>query len=86
MDSNGYGDFDRIRIFIKSLNGVPKTNITRQIFGPLLYSTNDDRGLRFPVVLPEKTTFELIIVQMDTFKSVKKYNGKSYLSLTEASN
>ena len=38
----------------------PKTNITRQIFGPLLYSTNDDRGLRFPVVLPEKTTFELI--------------------------
>jgi len=86
-DSDGYADFDKIRIFIKSLNGVPKTNITRQIFGPLLHSTYDlGIGLRFPVVLPEKTTFELITVQWDIKSSIKKYNGKSYLSLVESSN
>ena len=85
IDSEGYFDSEDIRIFIKSLNGVPKTNITRLIFGPLLYGSDGRFGLRFPIVFPEKTTFELITVQ-GKLSSKKKYNGKSYLSLVESSN
>ena len=84
-DSNGNADSDEIRIFIKSLNGVSKTNITRQIFGPLLHRTGGFFGSRFPVVFPEKTTFELITFQGE-LKFMKKYSGKSYLSLVESSN
>jgi len=37
--------------------------------------------------LPEKTTFELISLEGDIMDNdIKKFNGKSYLSLTEASN
>jgi hypothetical protein len=70
-----------VRIFFKSLNGVQKTNITRNIYGPRL----DHDCL--PLVLPEKTTFELISLEGDDLgKDIKKFNGKAYLSLTEASN
>tara|TARA_B110000003_G_scaffold274723_1_gene315393 strand:+ start:1000 stop:1731 length:732 start_codon:yes stop_codon:yes gene_type:complete len=87
LRKDSYGTFftDEIRIFIKSLNGVSKTNITRRIFGPLLHRTTGFFGHRFPVVFPEKTTFELITFQGD-LESLKKYNGKSYLSLVESSN
>ncbi len=70
-----------VRIFFKSLNGVQKTNITRNIYGPRIDIAH------LPLVLPEKTTFELISVEYDNIGiDTKKYNGKSYLSLVESSN
>ena len=76
-----YSDVNVVRIFFKSLNGVQKTNITRNIYGPSFTNT------KLPLVLPEKTTFELISVEYSNIGiDTKKYNGKSYLSLVESSN
>jgi len=80
-EGENYYISSRVRIYFKSLNGVQKTNITRNIYGPQLHNDN------LPLVLPEKTTFELISLEGDIMDNdIKKFNGKSYLSLVESSN
>ena len=50
-----------IRIFLKDLNGIEKTNYTKNIYGTQLFrSTNASTVIPYPIILPEKTTFNLI--------------------------
>jgi|TARA_B110000305_G_C19071973_1_gene462084 hypothetical protein len=85
VDNRGYLiDSEDVRIFIKKLNGVQKTNFVRNIYGPQLYRTGGAE-ISYPIVFPEKTTFDLITLK-GSAGSLKKYSGKSYLSLVESDN
>jgi hypothetical protein len=84
--SNNRYDGEDIRIFFKSINGVAKTDLTKNLYGTQLYrSTNASTTVGMPIIMPEKTTFELII----TFGSIGKlklYNSTGYLSIIETDN
>jgi hypothetical protein len=77
-------DTEDVRIFIKKLNGVQKTNFVINMYGPQLYRSGKP-VLSYPLVFPEKTTFDLITLK-GRIGSLKKYSGKSYLSLVESDN
>jgi hypothetical protein len=75
-----------IRIFLKDLNGIEKTNYTKNIYGTQLFrSTNASTVIPYPIILPEKTTFNLIILKGD-LGSPQLYGGKAYISLVETDN
>lgn len=75
-----------ISIFFKSINGVSKTDISKNLYGAKLYSTSG-LSLEMPIVLPEKTIIELIIIYNDFNEDAKKvFNGSGYMSIIETDN
>jgi hypothetical protein len=75
------------RVLLKSLNGVVKTDITKNQFGTQLFmSTDASLAISMPLILPEKTTFELILMSGDAFSDIKLYSGKGYLNIIETDN
>jgi hypothetical protein len=75
-----------IRIFLKDLNGIEKTNYSKNIYGTQLFrSSNASTVITYPIILPEKTTFNLIILKGD-LGSPQLYKGKAYISLIETEN
>jgi hypothetical protein len=77
---------DDIRIFIKDLNGVQKTDYLKNIYGTQLYrSSNASTVIPYPIIFPEKTTMTLIVLKGD-LGSLKEYDGKAYISLIEIDN
>lgn len=75
-----------VRIFVKDLNGLEKTNYLNNIYGTQLYrSTNASSVIPYPIMFPEKTTFNLIILKGDT-GNLQLHNGKAYISLIEIDN
>ncbi|MEY3048292.1 MAG: hypothetical protein RL365_330 [Bacteroidota bacterium] len=79
----GYKD---IRIFLKDLNGIEKTNYIKNIYGTQLFrSTNGSTVIPYPIIFPEKTTFNLIILKGD-LGSLQLYGGKAYISIVETDN
>ena len=73
----------RIRIFLKELNGVEKTNYLKNIYGPQLYFTK--LTFPYPIIFPEKTTFSFVILKGD-LKNLQLYDGFGYMSLIEIDN
>jgi hypothetical protein len=55
------------RIFLKSINNI---NFK---FGPLLYYYNTGLTISYPLVFPEKTTFELEMIDLSGNKAVMSY-------------
>ena len=83
---NSYDNSLDIRIFLKDLNGIEKTNYIKNIYGTQLYrSTNASTVIPYPIIFPEKTTFNLIIHKGD-LGSLQLYGGKAYISLVETDN
>lgn len=75
-----------VRIFVKDLNGIEKTNYLNNIYGTQLYrSTNASTVIPYPIMFPEKTTFSLIILKGD-IGTLQLHNGKAYISLIEIDN
>ena len=75
-----------IRIFLKEMNGVEKTNYSKNIYGPQFYqSFTTNSMITYPVLLPEKTTFKLSILKGGPGNFVE-YSGKAYISLIEVDN
>jgi hypothetical protein len=75
-----------VRVFIKELNGIEKTNYSKNIYGTQLYrSTNASTVIPYPIVFPEKTLFSLVILKGD-LGSLQLHNGKGYISLIEVDN
>ena len=75
-----------IRIFLKDMNGIEKTNLTKNIYGVQLFRSSDaSTVIPYPIILPEKTTFNLIILKGD-LGNPQLYNGKAYISLIETEN
>jgi hypothetical protein len=83
---NEYTNSSAIRIFIKDLNGVEKTNYQKNIYGTQLYrSTDASMTIPFPIIFPEKTTFSLVIVKGD-LGNLQLHNNSSYISFIEVDN
>jgi len=75
-----------VRIFIKTLNGDIKTDFAGNRFGPQVFqSTNTAATISYPIVLPEKTTFSLIIIKGDPGKCTM-FDGTGYMSFYEVTN
>ena len=75
-----------IRIFLKDLNGIEKTNYVKNIYGTQLFrSSNASTVIPYPIIFPEKTSFNLIILKGD-LGSLQLYGGNAYISLVETDN
>ena len=75
-----------IRIFLKDLNGKEKTIFTKNIYGPQLFRSSDATTvIPYPFILPEKTTFNLLILKGD-LGSPQMYGGVGYLNIIETDN
>jgi hypothetical protein len=83
---NEFANEEDIRIFLKDLNGVQKTDYLKNKYGTQLYrSSNASTVIPYPIIFPEKTRFNLIVLSGD-LGSLKEYNGKAYISLMEITN
>jgi hypothetical protein len=81
-----YFDYLDVRIFLKELNGVEKTNYIKNIYGTQLYrSTDAATVIPYPIIFPEKTTFNLIILKGD-LGFLQLHGGAAYISLVETDN
>lgn len=85
-DENGTVTTLPIRIFIKTLNGDIKTDFEGNRFGPQVFqSDNTAATVAYPLVLPEKTSFSLVLVKGDP-GSCSAYDGTAYMSYYEVTN
>lgn len=76
-----------VRIFLKELNVVEKTNYIKSIYGTQLYrSSNASTVIPYPLVFPEKTTFSLINLKGSNLGEVLLYNGSAFISFIEVDN
>jgi len=86
LKKNELNNTSSIRIFIKDLNGVEKTNLVKHIYGTQLYrSSGGLSGFSYPIIFPEKTTFNLIVVKGD-LGNLEMFDGEAYISLIEVDN
>ena len=94
MFSDHTVDWLDVRIFLKDLNGVEKTNYAKNIFGPQFYWSAASSAVAtftatpsvpYPIVFPENTSFSLIILK-GQFGKIQPHNGKGYISLIEIDN
>lgn len=75
-----------IRIFIKTLNGDIKTDYEGNRFGPQVFQSNNTAAtVAYPIVLPEKTSFSLIILKGDP-GACSTFDGTAYMSYYEVTN
>ena len=75
-----------IRVFLKEMNGVEKTNYSKNIYGPQLFrSTDNSKIIIYPILLPEKTSFKLSVLKGDP-GNLSEYNGTAYISFIELDN
>jgi hypothetical protein len=83
---NELADALEIRIFIKELNGIEKTNYLKNIYGTQLFrSTNTTTAIQYPIILPENTSFNLIILKGEMGNLIT-HSGTAYISLLEVNN
>ena len=75
-----------IRVFLKEMNGIEKTNYSKNIYGPQLFHSFDNaKMIIYPMLLPEKTSFRLSVLKGDP-GNLSEYNGKAYISFIEIDN
>ena len=84
--TEGTSEFSPVRIFIKTLNGDIKTDWQGNRFGPQVFqSDNTSAVINYPITLPEKTKFSLVIVKGNP-GNFKSFDGSGYLSYIELTN
>jgi hypothetical protein len=84
--TEGTSELSPVRIFIKTLNGDIKTDWQGNRFGPQVFQSNNTAAvISYPITLPEKTKFSLVIVTGDP-GSFKKFDGSAYISYKELTN
>jgi len=75
-----------VRIFIKTLNGDIKTDYAGNRFGPQVFQSNNSSAtVSYPIVLPEKTVFSLVIIKGDP-GNCSAFDGSGYMSFYEMVN
>lgn len=75
-----------VRIFIKTLNGDIKTDFAGNRFGPQVYQSNNSAAtIAYPITLPEKTVFSLVLVKGDP-GNCTAFDGTGYMSFYEVTN
>jgi hypothetical protein len=75
-------DDNTYSVYVKSINDVILTDLSKNMFGKLLYSTNNLANLNFPLVFPENTVFELIISKR-VGETRSLYDKSALLNYTE---
>lgn len=86
-DAAGVLTSTNIRIYIKSINNVTKTDLAKMILGTQLYMSKDaTKAIGMPIVIPEKTKFELLLVSGDAYKEFKLFSGTGFMSIIETNN
>jgi hypothetical protein len=61
-DSSGNMVGKEIHVFLKSINSTTLTDITKNQFGPQVYSSiASNHTIRFPLILTENTSFSIIV-------------------------
>ena len=58
----GNATYDEVNIYLKSINGTILTDFSIGKIGTRLYSTSKAGSLQMPIIFPENSVFELIIV------------------------
>ena len=87
--NNVFSYYDRnidLKVYIKSINGTILTDLTKKEYGTLLYHSRDmGFVIKFPIIFPENTSFELVIISggWDTQTISDK---KAFLNFTETEN
>jgi hypothetical protein len=77
-------DDNTYTVWIKSINGVILTDLTKNIRGKVLYSSNLIVNLNFPLVFPENTVFELLLTKkVKEILSLSENNALLNFSETE---
>lgn len=84
-----FSNYDRnlnIKVYIKSINSNILTDLTKNEYGTLLYHSRDmGFVIKFPLIFPENTNFELIILSGD-WDVQTICNKKSFLNYIETDN
>ncbi len=73
-----------LSLFLKSLNGLLKTDLSKNQFGPLLYFSCETNSMS--LILPEKTILELLLVSSEINQDIKLFNGLGYINIIETDN
>lgn len=76
------GDDNTYSIWIKSINGTILFDPSKMIAGKCIWSSNLLVNLNLPLVLPENTSFELVITKKAD-KTRSLYDTKAFLNYTE---
>jgi hypothetical protein len=72
-------------IRVKSINGTVLTDLSKNLVGLLVYSSNGLVNINLPLCLPENTSFEIIVVK--TINETRTpYDNKAYLNYIEIDN
>ncbi len=78
--------YDMTYILIKGINGKIHTDLTKNIYGTRLYAGRSGNGnISYPLIFPEKTIIEFIILAGEYNKS-QLCNGTGYLCMIETEN
>ena len=87
--NNVFSNYNReldIKLYIKSLNGTILTDLSKKEYGTLLYHSRDmGFVIQYPIIFPENSTFELIIVSGD-WELQSLCDKKAYLNFIETEN
>lgn len=82
-DSLGNVVGEELFVFLKSLNGEILTDPAQGLYGPMLYSSmHPEYTMRFPIVLPAGTKYQVILYQ-GTIGALTAYDGKIFVSYFE---
>lgn len=81
--NNGELNHCSVYVFIKSINGSIKTDLTSEQYSRKMNNNNDFH----PICLPENTTIEFLIVYSDSStKTIKNLDGSATLNYIEITN
>jgi hypothetical protein len=75
-----------INIFLKSLDGTVITDLSINKVGTKVYSGVQTYALRMPLIFPENTVFELIIISGELSKPNINNSIKAFLNYVECDN
>ncbi len=81
--NNGELNHCSIYVFIKSINGIIKTDLISKQYSKRINNTSDFH----PIYLPENTIIEFLIVYSDSStKTIKNFDGSATLNYIEITN
>jgi len=78
-------DDNTYSIWVKSLNGIILTDISKNILGKLLFSSNAAANINLPLVLPENTSLELIMIKK-VGETRSLHDKSAFFNYTETEN
>jgi|TARA_R110000737_G_scaffold50895_2_gene71959 hypothetical protein len=87
--NNVFSNYDRnndIKVYIKSINGAIMTDLNKKEYGTLLYHSRDmGFVIQYPIILPENTRFELIVIS-GGWDAQTISGNKAFFNYTEVDN